>query len=162
MRTLFLAGVVACIAAACSGPDAKQENVGETGSNFVSAETSACISEHPAAEPFDVGDGTDVSAGSAPPALESFRAECRSAGGAGCDESFMSKEAARCIAEKERFAPGLEAWTIRLSYEASYHRLVWAVENLLEDRGADGYSGQSLTLDAVNGRVLGRTAWSAE
>ena len=37
----------------------------------------------------------------------------------------------------------------------------WGVENLLVDNGPDGYSGESLTVDAVNGRVLGRTTWSA-
>lgn len=102
-----------------------------------------------------------MSEAGAPATMETFVAECRSMGGTSCDEGLISKEAARCIAEKESFAPGLDAWSIGLSYQVSYHRLAWGVENLLVNRGAGDYSGQSLTLDAVSGRVLGRSNWLA-
>jgi hypothetical protein len=154
MRILFFA-----LLAACAGADPKPDDA-SSDVNFVSNETSACISGHPAAEPFDVGDA-DMSGSGAPPALESFEAECRSAGGMNCDGPPISREAARCIAENEAFAPGLEAWNIGLAYANSYHRVVWSVENLLRNVSADDYSGQSLTLDAVSGRVLGRTNWNA-
>jgi hypothetical protein len=141
MRLFFFALLVAC-----AGADPKQDEP-STDANFVSSETSACISGHPAAEP--------------PAALESVQAECRSAGGMNCEEPPISQEAARCIANNEQFAPGLEAWNIGLAYENSYHHLVWSVDNLLRNVSADDYSGQSLTLDAVSGRVLGRTNWNA-
>jgi len=154
MRILFFAVLVAC-----AGADPKQDDPSSDVS-VVSNETSACISGHPAAEPFDVGDA-DMSGGGVPPSLDSFQAECRSAGGMGCDQPLISKEAARCIAQNERLAPGLEAWNIGLAYANSYHRVVWSVENLLRNVSADDYSGQSLTLDAVSGRVLGLTNWNA-
>jgi hypothetical protein len=151
MRLLLVA-----LAFACASP--KEDDPLATSANFVSRETSACISGNPAPEPFDVG---QVSAGDAPAGLDTVVAACRSTGGTGCEEAFISKEAARCIAESERFAPGLDAWSIGLDYQVSYHRVVWGVENLLVNRGAGDYSGQSITLDAVTGRVLGHTNWSA-
>ncbi|MEY4546375.1 MAG: hypothetical protein RL685_2570 [Pseudomonadota bacterium] len=152
-------------AIACSGSDPDDDT--QTQQHAVSAEVSACIEGHPAGVPLDVGDvvvASPMSGATAPtpPTAETFAAECRAdAAGTGCDESFLSLEAARCIAQDAQFRAGLEAWTIALTYNDSYHRVVWGVENLLVDNGPDGYSGESLTVDAVNGRVLGRTTWSA-
>jgi len=156
----------ALVAAGCSSPesdDSQDERL-----DTPSPEAQQCISEHPASEPFDVGDVTVANAAPmsgavapAPPTVETFAEECRSEGGTGCDESFISREAARCIAERLAFEPGLDAWDIAMTYHHSYHRVVWGVENLLEDRGDDGYSGKSLTLDAALGTLLGRTSWDA-
>ena len=93
--------------------------------------------------------------------MMSFVAQCQSAQGTNCNEAFISKEAARCIAQSASLEPGLEPWTIALGYTASYQRLIWSVENLLVNNGAAGYSGKSLSLDAATGRVLGRTGWMA-
>ena len=154
------------VAGGCSSPesdDSQDEPV-----DAPSPEAQQCISEHPASAPFDVGAVTVGSAAPmsgavapAPPTVETFAEECRSDGGTGCDEGFISKEAARCIAESLAFEPGLDTWGIALMYNHSYHRVVWGVENLLEDRGDDGYSGKSLTLDAARGTLLGRTSWQA-
>jgi len=146
-----------CCLVACSAADSKQGGPENAGSNLVSDETAACISGHPAAEPFDVGEA-DVSAG-ANPTLDTFQSQCRSAGGAGCDGAFISKEAARCIAQNEKLETGLEPWSIGMSYKTSYRRLSWDVQNVTEDQGAT-YGGTTLTLDAVSGRVLGRSNWS--
>jgi hypothetical protein len=140
------------------------------GQDFVADEARQCTSDHPASEPFDVGDVTVVSAApmsgqpapeAAAPTVASFAAECKAEGGADCEAAFISKEAARCIAQQAGLEPGLEAWTIAMTYHHSYHRVVWGVENLLEDHGSDGYSGKSVTVDAVSGSVLGRTDWRA-
>jgi len=155
----------------CGSPESDDSQNEPTDTLSPAAEQ--CISEHPAGEPFDVGDVTTADAAAANPApmsgavapatptLETFVEECRSQGGSGCDDSFISREAARCIAEGLAFEPGLEAWDIALMYHHSYHRVVWGVQNLLEDLGNDGYSGKSLTLDAARGDLLGRTTWRA-
>ena len=149
----------------CSGAEPVDDTQAQQ--TAVSAEVSACIDGHPAGEPFDVGDVLVASPASAapaptPPTAETFAAECRAdAAGSGCDERFLSREAARCIAQGAQFRAGLDEWTIALTYHNSYHRVVWGVENLLVDDGPDGYSGESLTVDAVDGRVLGRTTWRA-
>jgi hypothetical protein len=163
---LALSVFVVLVAGGCSSPESHDSQ--DEPADTPSPEAVQCISGHPAAEPFDVGDVTVASAAPmsgavapAPPTLDTFTAECHSDGGTDCDESFMSKEAARCIAQSLAFDPGLDAWGIAMTYNYSYSRVVWAIENLLEDRGADGYSGESLTLDATLGTVLGRTSWHA-
>ena len=163
---LVLAIFSVLLASSCASPD--PEGSPEEPGDTVPPEAQLCISEHPASEPFDVGNVTVASAAPmsgavapAPPTVDTFAAECQSAGGTGCDQSFISKEAARCIAESLAFEPGLGDWEIAMTYHHSYHRVVWGVENLLEDRGADGYSGKSLTLDAALGTLLGRTSWQA-
>lgn len=150
---------------ACSGaePDAGTD----TQDRAVSAEVSACIASHPASEPFDVGDvvvGSPAPGSGAPepspPTVEAFAAECRAEGGTGCDAAFISREAARCIALDEQFPAGLGEWEIALTYHHSYRRVVWGIQNVLVDNASD-YAGESLTVDAVNGRTLGRTSWRA-
>ena len=143
----------------CSGSDPKQDSLENTGPEFVSDETSACIDGHPAGDPFDVGE--PEASGSASPTLDTYESQCRSAGGSGCDGAFISKEAARCIAQNEKFEAGLEPWTLGMSYEHSYGRLGWEIQNVLTNEGT-AYSGKSLTLDAVSGRVLGRTDWKTQ
>jgi hypothetical protein len=123
----------------------------------VSDATTACISDHPASEPFDVGQA-DTS-DSPNPTLEMFQSQCRSAGGSGCDAAFISKEAARCIAQNEKLETGLEPWMIGMWYEDSYRRLGWEIQNVTEDQGST-YKGTTLTVDAVSGRVLGRSNWT--
>lgn len=147
---LVLSGAIACSGSEPGEPDDGQPPA-------VSAEVSACISNHPPGEPFDLG---QVEEGS-PATLEAFLAQCRSAGGSGCDERLISLEAARCIALDQQFQAGLDEWVLSLKYEVSYRRVTWGVQNVLVDDGPANYSGQSLIIDAVSGRVLGRTSWRA-
>ena len=161
MRHLAAAVAAVALLIACSGSAPKQDDTAGTTREFVSAETSACIDQHPPGEPFDLGDVSAEMSGGGAPSVESLAAECRAGNGTGCDGELISLEAARCIAQNERFEPGLDPWTLGLTYHHSYHRLVWGIENLLVDNGAADYSGQSLTVDALTGRVLGRTGWSA-
>jgi hypothetical protein len=136
----------------CSGPDPQPDDATQQ-PDFVSDQVSNCIADNPASEPFDVGDVTPPGA-----SMQTFVTECEAAEGSRCNEAFISKGAARCIGVSERFEPGLEPWTIGLRYHNSFHRVVWGVENLLENQGGFS-SGKSLTLDAVDGKVLGRTDW---
>lgn len=160
-QVLALLGALACSG---SGPGA----AADTQNHAVSAEVSACTAAHPAGEPFDVGDVVVASPppGSGapeptPPTVETFAAECRTDGGTDCDARFISREAARCIALDEQFQAGLDEWDIALAYHHSHRRVVWGIQNVLVDNDTDGYAGESLTVDAVNGRVLGRTSWRA-
>jgi hypothetical protein len=173
----FLVALVAALAAAgCGSPEPEEGQDEPTDTRSPAVEQ--CISAHPPGEPFDVGDvavasaapasaapasAAPMSGAGAPvsPTVDTFTAECRAEGGSSCDESFISREAARCIAESLAFEPGLEDWTIAMTYRHSFHRVVWGVENLLEDLGQDGYSGKSLTLDAARGTLLGRPTWRA-
>lgn len=158
MRFLLAAALIfSCSFFGCAGSDPKQDGPQDTGREFVSTETTSCIDGNPAADPFDVGEA-DASAGTNP-TLDSFQSQCRSAGGSDCDGAFISKEAARCVAQTEKMEPGLEPWIIGMAYERSYHRLCWEVENVLDNEGTS-YAGKSLTLDAVSGRVLGRSDWA--
>jgi hypothetical protein len=142
---------------ACSGSDSKQDAPQDTGPEFVSDETTACITGHPASEPFDVGQADTSDSPS--PTLETFQERCRSASGLGCDGAFISREAARCIAQNEKLETGLEPWSIGMWYEDSYRRVGWEIQNVLVNQGST-YKGTTLTLDAVSGRVLGRSNWS--
>lgn len=142
-------------AVACSGSEPDEGE--DTQPAAVSPEVSACISGNPPGEPFDLGQIEDGSSTT----LEGFSAECRSSGGRGCDEPFISLEAARCIARDSQFQAGLEQWALSLKYEVSYRRVTWGVQNVLVDDGPANYSGESLVIDAVSGRVLGRTSWRA-
>ena len=158
MRWYFAAALVfPCTVVACSASDSEQDGPRGAGPEFVSDQTSACISDHPAGEPFDVGQA-DISDNPSP-TLETLQSKCRSAGGSGCDGAFISKEAARCIAQNEKLDTGLEPWSIGMWYEDSYRRLGWEIQNVTEDQGST-YKGTTLTVDAVSGRVLGRSNWS--
>jgi hypothetical protein len=126
-----------------------------------------CISDHPSESPFDVGD-VDVASpapGSAAPEPEAatavtIAAECVLNDGTGCDASrFISRDAASCLAELNEFEAGLEPWRVALVYHHRHGRVVWNVMNRLNDRGAEGYSGGAMTLDATDGHVLARSAY---
>lgn len=150
-RTLIVLVLVGCAA----------EADGDGGSD--------CISDYPPESPFDVGDVTVASPapGSAAPEPEAptaatIAAECVMNDGAGCDASrFISRAAASCLAELNEFEAGLEPWRVALLYHPGHERVVWNVMNRLNDRGAEGYSGRSLTLDATDGHLLGRSGYSA-
>jgi hypothetical protein len=82
-------------------------------------------------------------------------------GGTGCDASrFLSKEAALCLAQSNGLEAGLGPWSVALVYHHGHERVVWNVMNVTNDDGAAGYSGGNLTLDATDGAVLGRSAYT--
>src|SRR5262245_21478307 len=165
-RAIWL--LLASAALGCSGNDPNADGDTQDG-DFLANQLTDCIADNPPSEPFDVGDlsGGSVapmSGGAAPapqaPTLQGFVDECLASDGSGCNGSFISLGAARCIATAQSLEPGLEPWTIGLTYHHSYHRIVWGVQNLLVNTASES-SGKSLTLDAVDGRVLGRTGWRA-
>lgn len=130
--------------------------------------TVACINGNPPGDPFDVGDvvvpaRAPGSTGPTPepPTAATIASECAANGGTGCEASrFVSKEAALCLAESNEFEAGLRPWSVALVYHHSHDRVVWNVTNVTNDDGAEGYSGGVLTLDATDGAVLGRSAYT--
>lgn len=128
-----------------------------------------CVADNLPANPFDVGDVVVAlpAPGSArpapqPPTAATIASECVASGGTGCEASrFISKEAASCLAELNDFEAGLEPWSIALVYHHGHQRVVWNVTNVVNDGGREGYSGGVLTLDATDGGVLARSAYSA-
>jgi hypothetical protein len=131
------------------------------------AEVQGCVSDHPAAEPFDVGDVTVASPApgstapaAAPPTAASIAAECTANAGSGCDPArFISKGAAACVAALNGFEVGLAPWQVALVYHHGLDTVVWNVMNELQDNGAEGYSGATLTLSATDGNVLKQSAY---
>jgi hypothetical protein len=128
-----------------------------------------CIADNPPADPFDVGDVVvpspapgSVGPAPVPPSADTIAAECVASGGTGCDPSrFISKAAASCLAESSGFEAGLEPWSLALVYHHGHDRVVWNVMSVVNDGGREGYSGGVLTLDATDGDVLGRNAYTA-
>lgn len=130
--------------------------------------TLSCIDGNPPGDPFDVGEVVvpDRAPGSTGPAPEppnaaAIASECVAGGGTGCDASrFISKAAASCLAELNEFEAGLEPWSIALLYHQGHDRVVWNVMNVVTNGGAEGYSGGVLVLDATDGAVLARNAYT--
>lgn len=161
--------LVALALLGCAAEAGGNGTVAEDGTVAEGAGTGACIDGNPPGDPFDVGDVVvpDRAPGSTGPALEpptaaAIASECVASGGTGCEASrFISKEAASCLAELNEFEPGLEPWSVALVYHHGHDRVVWNVVNVTNDESAEGYSGGSLTLDATDGAVLGRSTYTA-
>lgn len=161
--------LVALALLGCAAEADGNGTVAEDGTVAEGDGTGSCIDGNPPGDPFDVGDVVvpDRAPGSTGPALEpptaaTIASECVASGGTGCEASrFISKEAASCLAELNDFEAGLERWSVALVYHHGHNRVVWNVMNVTNDEGAEGYSGGSLTLDATDGAVLGRGAYTA-
>ena len=79
-----------------------------------------------------------------------------------CDVSrVIGPTAASCIARVSGLASGLSGFELNIVYNFRERRIIWNVRNTLSDRGTDGKSGQSLSIDAVTGEVLAESGWSA-
>lgn len=89
--------------------------------------------------------------------------ECvRDADARECDTArLISPTAASCIARVSGLASGLNGFALNLTYNFGERRIIWNVMNTLSDRGMDGKSGASMTIDAVTGEVLAQHGWSA-
>jgi len=86
---------------------------------------------------------------------EQAEQECNSDQGDSCDaDSFITMEAAKCIAQAFDFEPGLEDWTILLQYRASYKTVVWYVENLIVDAKDGKQEGKALILHGTTGQLI--------
>jgi hypothetical protein len=128
-----------------------------------------CMADNPPTDPFDVGDVAIASlapgsTGPEPqaPSVFTIASDCVASGGTGCDAArFISREAASCLAELSGFEAGIQPWSIALVYHHSHGRVVWNVMNVVNDDGAEGYSGGTLTLDAMDGRILSRSGYTA-
>jgi hypothetical protein len=82
-------------------------------------------------------------------------AECAANAGSGCDsKTFISKEAALCVATLHGFQQGLHPWRVVLYFSWSDRRVVWSVSNVLEEGGSYGTRGEDLSIDAVTAKVL--------
>lgn len=95
---------------------------------------------------------------------ESVARECAEDGQT-CDaEAFVTREAARCLAELEELDAGIAEWRISLVYNYEYQRPIWVVENTMaiEPCGdiSDEY-GEALLFDAESGELLDLRLWSA-
>ncbi|MCC6750553.1 MAG: hypothetical protein IT371_23010 [Deltaproteobacteria bacterium] len=79
-----------------------------------------------------------------------------------CDRArVMTREAALCITRSQQFAEGTAPWKAGITYHYGERRIVWNVQNLLEDDGHGAQRGEYLRLDALHGALLGSGAWGA-
>ena len=76
-------------------------------------------------------------------------------------ERLITLGAATCIAGMAGLEPGLSGLTAGMTYHHGFRRIVWNVQNVVS-RGGDGSSsGQSVSIDAVTGGLLGWFGWAA-
>ena len=86
------------------------------------------------------------------------------------DSSFITPEAALCIAMSAGLERGLDAPTVTLVYNYAYRRVIWSVMNVLYDGtrvlppgapGSKNSSGFWFSVDAVTGEGQGPGQWTA-
>jgi len=77
-----------------------------------------------------------------------------------CPGTFISRDAALCIAELEGLEEGIAEWTASLVYNYSYHRPIWAVDNTTYEDECES-RGDGLAIDAVTGEVLDSYGWNS-
>ena len=94
-----------------------------------------------------------------PPTVQEIQDECFGRGHP-CEEAFITRDAAVCIAEAREIDPGLEGPYADLVYDELHHqRPVWDVRTLVTD-GEDEQSGDMFLIDAVTGELLTESAWA--
>ena len=86
-----------------------------------------------------------------------------SADAAACDrESLMTRDAALCLAKASGLVAGISPWTATIVFHAKHRRIVWNVTATTASDSASGSSGGDvMTIDAINGAVLGTSQWGA-
>lgn len=143
----------------------------ETRSSTPSSPAERCTADHPQGGLLDIGDVPNVArapmdgfpAESLPsPTAEDIAKNCINDAGTGCDASeFITRGAAVCLVDLHGFALGSKPWSVALTYRYNDKRVVWNFMNVLNDSGANGYSGATLSLDAIAGTVLREGSYSA-
>lgn len=89
------------------------------------------------------------------PTAAEVQQACESGGGTGCNAALFLREAtARCLAEQDGLAEGVEPWVMWLGYHAERRRPAWTVSNTLGENG-----GELRLIDAETGEVLDRLTW---
>ena len=74
-----------------------------------------------------------------------------------CDQrKFLSENAATCLAQEKSFPPGIDQWSLHLSFDSGLQRVVWNLVNVVSREDANNWNGQMLVLDAVGGEELKR------
>jgi hypothetical protein len=89
--------------------------------------------------------------------------ECKKAGDHHvCNSSrLITEQAAVCLAKREKLKPGIGEPKAALVYSVQYQRLLWRVDNTLYATSQlVPLGGESVVLDAVDGRVVAKTPWS--
>jgi hypothetical protein len=71
----------------------------------------------------------------------------------------MTHDAALCVAMGLGLAPGIGSWKAGLTFQVQLQHIVWNVENTTRDDGMSR-EGDVMTLHAITGELLGRSAWS--
>jgi len=131
-------------------------------------EALACVEDHSPAEgygfetdnvdecPQPPGGGLEC-----PPITpETIAAECDE-DGSPCDpDAFITREAARCLAELEDFDAGLVEWRFDLIYHSGHQLPIWAVSNTtIIDEGDCREEGETLSFDAQTGELVELEQW---
>jgi hypothetical protein len=127
----------------------------------------ACITDNPPAVPFDTGDsGFRAQPAPAPggtpallppPTAEDIAQICRAEGGSGCDAAtFISKQAAICIASERELPLGVRSWDVALNYYGNHQRVGWGITTVDYESSDGNSSGTVMVLDAVSGAELDR------
>ncbi len=94
---------------------------------------------------------------------QSEQANCTQDGGSGCDATtFISQDAALCLAADANLAAGIKPWTAQLTYHHGVKLVRWNVQNTTYDHGPyDGIGGDYLAFNAVSGALIDSGKWSA-
>jgi hypothetical protein len=95
---------------------------------------------------------------------ETVAQECADDGQTCDPQVFITRDAARCLAEIEELDDGLAEWRISLVYNYEYQRPIWVVDNTTQIEACGDISdeyGESLIFDAETGDLLDRGMWAA-
>lgn len=95
--------------------------------------------------------------------LDRVVSSCKAGGGAACDPTtFLTHDAAICAAKLGGLSDGIGGFKAGLAFLAKPARVVWNVLNRTAgNQGSGEASGDTVTIDAVDGSVLTRGSWSA-
>jgi len=96
-----------------------------------------------------------------PPTPESIALECSTAG-VTCDpDTFITREAAECVARLAGVEPGLEPWSVNLLFASDTLRPMWVIQNTTHQEPSNcSAGGQSIRIDAVSGEAEPISGWA--
>ncbi|MCB9476660.1 MAG: hypothetical protein H6684_08945 [Deltaproteobacteria bacterium] len=95
-------------------------------------------------------------------APENAAVACEEDEGANCDpETFMTADAALCVADYHGLKKGECGWTATMRYRNSLDAVAWMVSNVtIFERGDRG--GRELVIQATTGELLEENTWGEE